>query len=127
MSEQERGGEGDVGPRLRRDERVAPSTGTFYVSLPDLDWGPDRRLVHPPERVVRVSVINDVTCLTVCKYDEDGKTQTCTTEAEVAVSTGSLLAALISQLDPDVADAALRINTRITPPTDTRNADGAGS
>lgn len=102
--------------RLRHDERVAPSTGTFYVSLPSLDWGPDRRLVHPPERVVQVSVINDLTCLTVCKYDEDGGTSTSTTVAETVVSTQSLLAALISQLDPDVADAALRLNTRVTPP-----------
>jgi len=109
--------EKDARPRLRHDERVAPSTGTFYVSLPSLDWGPDRRLVHPPERVVQVSVINDLTCLTVCKYDEaDGKALS-TTEAETVVSTQSLLAALVAQLDPDVADAALRLYTRSTPPS----------
>ena len=102
--------------RLTHDERVAPSTGTFYVALPSLDWGPDRRLVHPPERVVQVSVINDVTCLTVCKYDEDGGVSTSTTEVESVVSTQALLAALISQLDGDVADAALRLYTRPTPP-----------
>ena len=106
--------ENDYTPR-RRDQRVTPSTGTFYVSLPDLDWGPDRRLVHPPERVVQVSVINDLTCITVAKYDEDGTTTTTTTQVEVAVSTGSLLAALVSQLDPDVAEAALRLHS-VYPP-----------
>jgi len=113
-------------PRLRHDERVAPSTGTFYVSLPSLDWGPDRRLVHPPERVVQVSVINDLTCLTVCKYDEEGYGKAVsTTEAETVVSTASLLAALVAQLDPDVADAALRLYTRPTPPGST-DETGAG-
>lgn len=100
---------------LHRDERVKPSTGTFYVSLPALDWGPDRRLVHPPEQVVQISVINDLTALTVCRYDEDGKTQTCTTEIEVVVDTNALLAALVSQLDPDVGHAALSM-TRVIPP-----------
>lgn len=99
--------------RLRHDEQVAPSTGTFYVSLPSLDWGPDRRLVHPPERVVQVSVINELTCITVCTYDEAGGKAISTTVAETVVSTGSLLAALVSQLDPDVADAALRLYTRV--------------
>lgn len=88
-------------------ERVRPSIGTFYVSLPALDWGPDRRLVHPPERVVQVSVIRDVTALTVCKYDEEANKATSTTETEVIVDTCSLLSALISQLDPDVGDAAI--------------------
>ena len=101
---------------MTRDERVAPSTGTFYVSLPNLDWGPDRRLVHPPERVVQVSVINDLTCLTVCRYDEaDGKAVS-TAEVETVVSTQALLAALVSQLDPDVADAAQRMHSRDMPP-----------
>ncbi len=96
----------------RTDERVAPSVGTFYVSLPSLDWGPDRRLVHPPERVVQVSVINDLTCLTVCKYDEAGGKAISTTEVETILSTQSLLAALVAQLDPDVAAAALQIYAR---------------
>lgn len=93
----------------KKDQRVTPSTGTFYVSLPDLDWGPNGGLVHPPERVVQVSVVNDLTCITVAKYDEDGGTSTCTSETEVAVSTQALLSALVSQLDPDVAEAALRL------------------
>ena len=104
------------------DQKVAPSTGTFYVSLPDLDWGPDRRLVHPPEQVVQVSVISDLTCITVAKYDEDAKTSTCKTVVEVTVSTQSLLAALVSQLDPDVAYAALQLH-RTRPAT--TDGDGA--
>jgi hypothetical protein len=96
------------------EQHVAPSTGTFYVSLPDLDWGPGNTLVHPPERVVQVCVVNDVTCLNVCKYDEDGNTTTTETLLDVTVSTQSLLSALVSQLDPDVADAALRLHGRAT-------------
>lgn len=92
------------------DERVKPSMGTFYVALPALDWGPDRRLVHPPERVVQVSVISDVTALTVALYDEDGGTQTTTTQVEVVVDTNALLAALVSQPDPDVGQAALAMS-----------------
>lgn len=107
--------EKDARPRRRQDEPVKPSAATFYVALPALDWGPDRYIVHPPEQVVQVSVINDLTALTVVKYDEDGKTQTCTTEVEVVVDTNALLAALVSQLDPDVGHAALAM-TRNLPP-----------
>jgi hypothetical protein len=109
------GGERSGETAARRDERVKPSTGTFYVALPALDWGPDRRLVHPPEQVVQVSVINDVTALTVCKYDEDGTTQTCATVVEVVVDTNALLAALVSQLDPDVGQAALSMHRSTMP------------
>ena len=92
---------------MSEQQRVTPSTGTFYTSLPVLDWGTDGRLVHPPEEVVQVSVINDLTCLTVCKYDEDRGKATSTTVTEVVVDTRALLSALVSQLDTDVADAAL--------------------
>lgn len=89
-------------------ERLAPSVGTFYVSLPDLDRGPGGELVHPPERVLEVCVVNDVTCLSIRKYSEEGgRTSTLTTVADVTVDTQSLLAALVSQLDGDVAEASL--------------------
>lgn len=101
--------------RHRDGTPIPPSTGTHYTSLIDLDYGPGGGLVYPPEQVVQVCVVNDVTCLNICKYEEGARKTSTETVAEATVSTSALLAALVAQLDPDVADAALRMRSTIRP------------
>lgn len=92
--------------RIESDQKPRPSEAIHYVALAAFDG--NGNITAPPERVLHVCVVNDRAFLSVCEYEEDGKTSTTTETAEVIVDTVALLAALVSQLDPNVAEAALR-------------------